>query len=595
MDGRRALRGIAAAPGVTAGLAVVFDRRSVVLSRRTTRHADERGEQQEIERLQEALSRSRARFEEVRRSLASDPELTLLLDAQLLLHKDELLLAQAEGLIRGGASAEHAVRGASLAIAERLAVSRSPYLAERARDVEQVGEAIVRELVGTGTDLPQLYGPSVLVAWDLSPAEALRLPRGLLLGIATEQGSARGHTALLARALHVPAVVGIADVTRLVEPGERVVLDGLGGLLVIQPTDEDALAADVRGTRYRAFTDRLRARAPSRAHTACGQHIRLLANVELEVELEEVREAGAEGIGLYRTEFLFLGANEGRAREEAADPCDEEAQTALFSRVVSRMAPEPTTLRVFDLGADKLSEPRAASQGPLGLRGIRLALSRPDLLDAQLRAFLRAAAHGPVRVMFPMIATLEELRRARTQLALARAELEARAVPFGDVEVGAMIELPSAVFMIDAIARECDFISVGTNDLAQYSLALDRTDPHSASHASELEPAMFRALERIFEGAERAGCAHAVCGDLASHPLAIPLLVGLGYRTLSMPSGDLPLAREVLLRIDVETAERAAARVLGAGTASEVETIVFEELGPLLSDLWEEQGLPPRE
>jgi len=576
---RRSLKGIAAAPGVTAGLAVVFDRRSVVLSRRTTRDAEA---PLELSRLEVAVARSRARFEDMRRELADVPELALLLDAQQLLHNDDLLLGQARQLITSGSSAEHAVRAASSAVAQRLAVARDGYLAERARDVEQVGEAIVRELVGSGTDLPELYAPRILVAWDLSPAEALRLPREHLLGIASEQGSPKGHTALLARALRVPCVVGIPDVTRLVGPGGSVVLDGLGGTLLIDPDQADAQDAEQRGVRYRAFHDRLRARPPSKAHTACGAHIALMANVELEVELDAVRSEQAEGIGLYRTEFLFLG---GRT------PSEEE-QTAIYSRVVARMAPEPTTLRVFDVGADKLATAvRSEPSNPLGLRGIRLALARPGLLDAQLRAFLRAAAHGRVRVMFPMVATLEELRRARTQLSLARAELEAQAIPFGEVEVGAMIELPSAVMMIDVIARECDFVSVGTNDLAQYSLAIDRTDPRAAMHASELEPALFRSLERVIEGAEKVICAHSVCGDLASHPLAIPILVGLGYRALSMPPMDLALAREVLIRIDLETAERTASRVLSAGTASEVEQIVSEELGPLLRDVWEEQGL----
>lgn len=586
---RRLLRGTPAAPGIAAGLAVVFDRRSVVLPPRREREHDAA---HELARLTDALARSRAGFEEVRRQLAGDAELSLLVEAQLMLHKDELLVGQAEAQIQSGASAEHAVRAASAAIAQRLRGAGAPYLAERARDVEQVGEAIVRELVGSGTELPDLFGPSVLVAWDLSPAEALSLPRERVLGLATELGSARGHTALLARALHLPAVVGIPDVTRVVEPGGVVVLDGRTGSLVVEPTQDDLSEAEQRGTRYRAFHQRLR--APGDApdlrtlnRTACGAHVTLLANVELAVEVEQVHGEGAEGIGLYRTEFVYL-------ERQGALP-DEELQAAVFSSVVARMAPDPTTLRVFDLGADKLDARvrGAPTASPLGLRGVRLALARPDLLDAQLRAFLRAAAHGPVRVMFPMIATLEELRRARTQLALARAELEARAVPFGDVEVGAMIEVPSAVFMIDAIARECDFVSVGTNDLAQYSLAIDRTDPSAQSWVAELEPAVFRAMERIVEGAERAGCAHSVCGDLASHPLAIPLLVGLGYRSLSMAPADVPLAREVIRRIDVETAERAAARALTASTAGELVEAVFDDLGPLLADLWEEEGLPP--
>lgn len=580
---RRVLRGSAAAPGIAAGLAVVFDRRSVVLP---TRRERDRDAEAELVRLHGALAESRARFEALRQELQADPELSLLLDAQLLLHKDELLVGQAQEQIRSGARAEHAVRAASGAIAQRLRSASTPYLAERARDVEQVGEAIVRELVGSGTELPPMWEPGVLVAWDLSPAEALTLPRDLVLGVATELGSPRGHTALLARALHLPAVVGLTEVTHLVEPGSRVVIDGRAGTLVVEPSEADLLDAESRGNRYRAFQERLRGETEGalREHrTACGVHVKLLANVELAVELDQVRAEGAEGIGLYRTEFVYL--------EQPGILPGEEAQATLFSEVVARMAPSTTTLRVFDLGADKLDGHVASSRSIFGLRGIRLALARPDLLDAQLRAFLRAAAHGPVRVMFPMIATLEELRRARTQLALARAELEQRAVPFGDVEVGAMIELPAAVFSIDAIVRECDFISVGTNDLTQYSLGIDRTDP--AARTGELDPSIFRALERIVEAAERAGCAHSVCGDLASHPLAIPLLIGLGYRALSMAPVDVPLAGEVIRRIDVETAERAAARVLRASTTAEVEAVVLSELGPMLADLWAEEGLPP--
>jgi phosphotransferase system enzyme I (PtsI) len=583
---RRLLRGAPAAPGLASGPVVVFDRRSVSLPSRRERDHDAARERA---RLAQALDRMRRTLEEARRELAGDPELSTLLDAQLLLHRDELLVGQAEAQIGRGAAAEHAVRAASTAIAERLRGATMPYLAERARDVEQVGEAIVRELVGTRSALPDLHGPSLLVAWDLSPAEAIQLPRDRILGLATELGSVRGHTALLARALHVPSVVGLAGVTRAVEPGSSAVLDGHAGTLLVDPDDDERAAAETRADRHRAFHARLRiAPRPHALHrTACGAHVALCANVELEDEIDRVLEEGAEGIGLYRTEFLYLAQRGGLP--------DEAAQAAHFGAVVARLAPRPTTLRIFDLGAEKLHArlPSRAAPGGLGLRGVRLALSRPELLDAQLRAFLRAAAHGPVRVLVPMVATLDELRSVRARLDAARADLAARAVPFGEVELGAMIELPSAVFLIDAIARECAFVSAGTNDLAQYSLALDRTDPESERWATALEPAVLRALARIAEGAASAGCGLSVCGDLAADPLGLPLLVGLGYRSLSMAPAELPLAREALCRIDLELAARAATEALAARTASELAERARAILAPRLGGLWDEAELPP--
>ncbi len=583
---RRLLRGVPAAPGLALGPVVVFDRRSVALPSRRERDHDA---EHERARLVEALERVRRTLERARQDLAEDPELSTLIDAQLLLHGDELLVGQAEAQIGRGASAEHAVRAASTAIAERLRGATVPYLAERARDVEQVGEALVRELVGTRSALPDLHRPSVLVAWDLSPAEALQLPRDRILGLATELGSARGHTALLARAMRLPSVVGLAGVTHAVEPGSAAVLDGQTGTLLVDPDEDDRAAARARADRHRAFHARLRiAPQPHAPHRmACGTHVALSANVELEGEIEQVLEEGAEGIGLYRTEFLYLARREGLP--------DETTQAAHFGAIVARLAPRPTTLRIFDLGAEKLDArvPGRAAPGGLGLRGVRLALSRPELLDAQLRAFLRAAAHGPVRVLVPMVATLDELRSVRTRLQAARADLAARAVPFGEVEFGAMIELPSAVFLIDAIARECDFVSAGTNDLAQYSLALDRADPESERWAASLEPAVLRALARIAEGASSAGCGLAVCGDLAADPLGLPLLVGLGYRALSMAPAELALAREALRRIDLELAERAATEALAAGTADELAERARAILAPRLGGLWEEVALPP--
>lgn len=575
------LRGLAAAPGVAVAPAILFDRRAVVLPRRP---AGSIRVDQEIARLHTAIAASRERIGLVREGLeaADAAELGPVLDAHLLMHKDELLVTGAIALIKEGTDAEHAVRRVATTTSARLAAASSAYLAERARDVEHVGEAIVRELVGSGVELPTFKEPAILVAWDLAPAEMVRLPRELLRGIVTEQGSARSHTAFLARALRVPAVAGIEGLMHSVEQGEVVVVDGLRGEIVVSPPQAEETLAHERATRYQAFTGRLRDRQPTLGRTKCGTHVALMANVELEVEVEAAFAEHAEGIGLYRTEFLYLDG----------PPPDEDKLAEVFTRVARALAPRPTTLRTFDLGADKLpmaNGPRT-SGGALGLRGLRLALARPELFEAALRAMLRAAVDAPVRVMFPMVTTLGELKLATQMLESARRSLKKRRIPHGKVEVGAMIEVPSAALMVDAIAQEVDFLSVGTNDLTQYTLAVDRGDPRIAGLADPLDPAIVRLLRIISDGAEAAEIPVSICGDLAADPLAIPLLCGLGYRSLSMPATEIPMAREVLARLDVERTERVAAKALAATTAWEVRAALIEELKADLGEIWEEQG-----
>jgi phosphoenolpyruvate-protein phosphotransferase (PTS system enzyme I) len=584
--GRATLRGISASPGVAVGQVTLFDRRSVPIPRRSIAPTEV---EPEVERLMAALGTSRRQLEEARDGLdpAAGAEHRLVLEAHLLMHRDELLVGAAVASIRAGHNAEWAVRRSVEALVQRLLSTGQSYLSDRSRDVEQVGEHVLRVLTGVGLQLPVIDRETILVTSDLSPAEAARLPRDKVLALVTDFGSATSHTAILARALGIPAVVGVDGITRTLSPNDHVIVDALRGEIIIDPNVSERERAEDRARRYRHFVGKVRGREGASGRTIDGVKIELLANVELEVEVEDAEEQRAEGIGLYRTEFLYLDG----------EPPSEDRQVEIYARIAARMAPRPVTLRTFDLGADKMPsiDPGAAKartlNPALGLRGLRLSLSVPALFRTQLRAMMRAAAIAPLRVMFPMVCTLDELRRARAIAVEACAELEREGLPHRQVSIGAMIEVPSAVVIADALARECDFFSVGTNDLVQYTLALDRQNPRVFHLARTLEPAILKMLAHTIRSADAGGIPTCVCGDLASHPMAIPILLGMGYRSLSMATADLAVAREIVDRIDLTTCERLAYASAQCATAAEVERTVVEMLGSALTEIWEEQGI----
>jgi phosphotransferase system enzyme I (PtsI) len=583
------LRGLPASPGVAFGVAALFDRGSVPVTRRTI---DATQVEEERQLLHDAIATSRRRLEEIREQLdpAIDAEHRLVLEAHLLMHRDELLVTSAEAAIRAGKAAEWALRSVTEELVERLSQAKEAYLRDRAHDIEHVTDDILRALTGASTELPSLESESVLVASDLGPAEILALPRERILALVTEEGTTTGHTAILARALHIPTVVGVRGATRSIEPGQVVIVDARRGEVYVDPTEQERTVAEDRADRYRSFAGRLREAREAHTQLADGTRVEVLANLEVEVELEEALAEQAEGVGLYRTEFLYLDGAE----------TDEERLVEVFSRVGRAFAPRAVTLRTFDLGADKM--PRGerarhlaqAARGPnpaLGLRGLRLALQLPEVFRTQIRAALRAAADAPLRLMFPMVCTVEDLREARRVVDQARRELSAARVPHRMVPLGAMIEVPSAVMLADALAAECDFFSIGTNDLGQYALAIDRSDPAVASLASPLAPGLLRLMAPIVTAAAHRALPVSVCGDIASHPLALPVLIGLGLRALSMPASEIPLTRAICARLDASTCEEVAREALACATEAEVRRAVVARLGSTLGDLWDEHGL----
>lgn len=594
-EGPITLRGLPVSPGVAVGRVILFDRRSVLVS--PTPIAPEAVED-EVARLDAAIRQSRARLEGLRATLDPflDAEHRLVLDAHLLMLNDELLVTATEAEIRGGKSAAWALRHVADDLVARLARAKEPYLQERTHDIAHVAEDVLRALTGASTSLPELSEPSVLVASDLSVAELLSLPRERLLALVTEFGTATGHTAILARALHIPAIVGVRLATRRIAPRAEVIVDARRGAVSVAPTPDERVRAEAQVDRYRVFADRLRESRGAVTRLADGTRIEILANLEIDVELDEALAEHAEGVGLYRTEFLYL---------DGSIP-DEEHLVDVFTRVGRTFAPRVVTLRTFDLGADKIPTSSTiasatkglplrrggdASNPALGMRGLRLSLELEDLFRSQIRAVLRAAHDAPLRLMFPMVTTVEELRDARRVVDHARRDLARANVPHGTVPIGAMIEVPSAVMLAGALANECDFFSIGTNDLLQYALAIDRNDPAVAGLASPLTPALLRLIASTLHAAHERSLPVSLCGDMAFHPLAVPILVGMGLRSLSMPASEIPFVRALALRLDVKACEDVARRALACATEAEVRRSVVARLGETLGDLWDEHGL----
>jgi len=582
---RQVLSGIAASPGVAVGKVCLFVRGHLYVPRKYIARDQIDNEEQ---RLRDAIEASRDELELIRQRIGPATEHRLLLDAQLLMHRDELLITGAIELLRERSiNAEWALAQVTSRIAERMRGASEAYFRERAVDVENVGERILHKLIGGAFEMPQMAEASVIVADDLGPADAALLLRSTARGIAIDLGSASSHTAILARALEIPAVVGVRQLSRLVADDDAIIVDAFRGEIILWPSEEEQELARARGERYRAFTRSLRERVARSLQTADGTPVKLCANVELPAEAAVALQEGATGIGLYRTEFLYL---------DRPVPPTEEEQAKVYRDVAQVLSPRPVVFRTFDIGGDKLHgcHPTSDLMNPaLGLRALRLGLATPALLTTQLRAMLRASDSGDVRIMFPLVSSVEELRAARKLLEAAQAELTAEGVQLGRVLVGCMIEVPSAVLMADVLAKECDFFSVGTNDLVQYALAVDRTNPNVAHLASPLHPAILRLLQMTATAAKTAGIELSICGGMAADPLAVPVLLGLGYEQLSVDVGYLPLARAIIERIEMPLAVETTREALSCATTAEVKALIVERFRASLGDLWTEQGFEP--
>jgi phosphotransferase system enzyme I (PtsI) len=573
----KTLTGIAVSPGIVWGPAALLVQDSVTLRYAITPAHVAR----EIARLNAAREATRRQLERVHARVleSAGPDLAYLFQAQLLMLDDQLLVPRAEAIVSTERlNAEWAVERAFEEFSAIFMDVEDGYLRERRGDVADVVGRLRRNLMPeprpTGELNLNLDEPSILVADELPPSVAGQLDRHRVIGLAMDAGSRTDHSAILARSLRLPAVASLREATQLAGPGVLILVDGYSGEVVIDP---DLAMID----RARIKAERKWVSVPVARHlihpasTSDGVAIRFDANIELADEIDVARANGAEGVGLFRSEFMLRG--------RTLDSLGEQEQYEAYRNLVERMAPHPVTIRTFDVDESRMAGRPGerppdgsveSSRGPLGLRAIRLSLSRPDVLGTQLRALARAARHGPLRVLFPFVASVGELRQARAALVDAR-----RAVASGadasPIAVGAMIEVPSAAMTVDLLAAEADFFSIGTNDLIQYTLAVDRTDGRVARLYEPLHPGVLRLVRIVTRAAARWGRPVAVCGEMAADPAALVALLGLGVTSFSMSPALIPAARQIVREVSLGDLRRVVARALRLASAQQIAALLW--------------------
>ena len=563
----RALSGIPASPGIVVGPVHLlrWEVPDVV-----TRIIPDDSIPAELERFRSSIEIAKERLVQVRDRAASHagPEEAAIFDVQISMLEDSDLTRQVESYIRQNLAAEKAFDVVLHEWRARFAHHASPMMRERVGDLTDVHIRLLSILLGLPdhdpVDVPK-GAKAILVTHDLTPSLTVQLDRDTIAGIATDAGTRTAHVAILARSLGLPAVVGLRDATMRLAGGEYAVLDGSTGTLVINPTEAEVAVFQHRAEREAQDEAELRQLVTAEPVTTDGQRIVLRANVDLPEESPAAATSGAEGVGLMRTEFLVVG--------RAAMP-DEDEQYRAYRKVVEAFGGKPVVIRTFDIGGDKLPAggfPHEANPF-LGWRAIRMCLDESELFKVQLRALMRAALHGDVRIMLPLVVTIDEVRGAQKLLDEAAAELTARDVPFRrDLPLGVMVETPAAAMITDVLSKEVAFFSIGTNDLVQYTLAVDRGNVNLAARFTPLHPAVLRLVKRTVDVGRAAGLEVAVCGEMASQPVMVFALIGLGVRQLSVAPRAVPLVKHIIRGISVQLAEEAAAAALASDNAAGAE------------------------
>ena len=577
----RRLTGIPASPGIVVGYVHLLRWEVPDVRHRVVTDEEISAE---IGRLRTALEAARARLRQIRERVeaSAGPEEAAIFDVQISILDDRVLTGAVEDLIRQNLGAEKAFDVVMLEWRSRFARHSAPMLRERVGDLTDVHIRVLSLLL----DLPD-HDPvalpagasAILVTHDLTPSLTVQLDRESIAAIATDSGTRTAHVAILARSLGLPAVVGLRTATSELHGGERVVLDGGTGMLAINPTDEEIAAYQERQRAEAMAEAALAELAELEAVTLDGVRVVLRANVDIPEDAEAAARSGAEGVGLMRTEFLVVG--------RATMP-DEDEQYRAYRRVLEAFPGRPVVIRTFDIGGDKLpmggfpTEPNPF----LGWRAIRMCLDQPEMFRIQLRALLRAAMHGDLRIMLPLIVTLDEVRAARALLDEAAGELAERGASFRrDLPLGIMIETPAAAVAGDTLTRDVDFFSIGTNDLVQYTLAVDRGNANLAPRYTPLHPAVLRLIQRTVEVAELGGIDVAVCGEMASQPLMAFALIGLGVRQLSVAPRSVSLVKRIVRSVTAAHAKLAAAAALRSLTADEARGELARRLADVIGDV----------
>jgi phosphotransferase system enzyme I (PtsI) len=539
----------------------------------------------EIGRFEAALIQTRMQILEMQQRIAESigAKDAAIFDAHLLVVEDRTLIDEVlRKLETELCNVEWVFQEVATTYAETLNKIDDPYLRERALDIQDVTKRVIRNLQGKAPKtFLGLSDPHILIAHNLTPSDTAAMNRERVLGLATDLGSRTSHTAIMARSLNIPAVVGLHDITEKLETGQQVLLDGTNGFLIVDPTPETLKHYGEVESRRVKVVAQLKELRETRSTTRDGRHIVLSANIELPEDVEAVAANGAEGIGLYRTEFLYLNRN--------TLPTEDE-QYETYRKVAERVRPDPLIIRTFDLGGDKLAPGTVDISDELnpflGWRAIRFCLENIDIFKTQLRAILRASAVGNVKIMFPMISGLDELRSAISVLAECTEELRASKIDIGEkTEVGAMIEIPSAAISADVLAREVDFFSIGTNDLIQYALAVDRVNERIAHLYAPTHPAVLRLLKMIADAAHANDIWVGVCGEMAGDIALIPLLLGLGMDELSAGATLVPRVKRAVQSLAISECRELVEETFKLQTPSEILARCLELANKRYGDL----------
>ena len=562
------LHGVPASAGIAIGQAVVIDTKKI--ERYPKLRVSEDRVEDELGRFEHAVQLSQKQITEAIHTLEAHQvirEHILILETHLLMLKDPALVDRVKQLITEDyINAEWALKIALREIEEAIEAIDDEYIRSRVTDTSFVGERLLRNLVGKTTSGFHLAENSIVVAHDLSPADTAMLNKGMVLGFATDVGGITSHTAIIAHSLEIPAVVGLENASSLVNPGDNLILDGISGVVIVNPSESQVLEYQTRARSYLSLELKLKEKAKEPAITKDGKYIKVKGNLEFKEEVRTVLDHGAEGVGLYRTEFLYL------VRKEIPS---EQDHFEAYKSVVETVSPFNTVIRTLDLGGDKfysaLSRTINERNPVMGLRAIRLCLKETDIFRTQLRGILRASHYGNTSIMFPMISGIEELERAKEILEETKKSLSIEGIPFDEnIRVGIMVEVPSAAVIADLLAKEVDFFSLGTNDLIQYSLAIDRGNEYVNYLYEPLHPAVLRLIQFTVDAAHNAGIPVSMCGEMAGREIYTPILLGMGIDSLSANAFAISHVKEMARKISIDNCKSIVSHIFEMKTASEI-------------------------
>jgi phosphotransferase system enzyme I (PtsI) len=577
----RKLKGIAVSSGIIIGKAHLIDRSRVKILYQYL--ISDQQVSKEVERFKDALNAAKDQIVHLKNRMPEQIKRhSFILDSHLMIMDDSMFFnATINGILSEKINAEWALKKSVQNIETLFSQIDDPYIKERIVDVEYVAERVLRNLAGKEQEsLYEINERVIIVAHELSPADTSSINIGKVMGFITDVGGRTSHAAIIAQSLKIPAVVGLESVTRQVQEGTLLIVDGNTGEVIIDPDDDLIIVYQEKQLDQEKFESSIIRLSHLPAETKDGHKISVRANIEFLEEVATAKDHGAEGIGLYRTEFHYLRAQGLPSEDELFEDYKEVAEI---------IAPNPVTVRTLDLGGDRFSAEISwtkETNPALGLRAIRFCLQQPKMFKSQLRAILRASAFGNIQVMFPMISGLQELLDSRKMLKEVMAELDQEGVAYDrNIKVGLMIEVPSAVTVADILAKHADFFSIGTNDLIQYALAIDRVNEHVAFMYQPFHPAILRMILQVIKAAKKAGIKVALCGEMAGDPLCTSVLMAMGIEELSLNAGGIPMIKKMVRSLSLDQAKADLRKIMKLDTASQVREFIVKKMQPLLDEL----------